>query len=200
MKKVNNNHFEPSLSKYLDDSISNVGGDEDYNVDGDDSNIDGDDYSNARGGGGGGRRGGGGGGMRMGGGGRVARLGGGGSVPRLGGGGIARSVSPVTRHTNYVRRNYNRYYGGGWGWGAYPIGVYPPVAYYYDVENPKTIKITKKGLKYLKKHPKGVNGYFLNAIKDGNSYNETKLKESLQVADFERLMSWMHGNKFIDFI
>ncbi len=191
MKKANNNHFEPSLSKYLDDSISNIGGDDDSNIDGDDSNVDGDDYSNARGGrgGGGGFRRGGGGGVRMGG------------VPRLsGGGGIARSVSPVTRHTNYVRRNYNRYYGGGWGWGAYPVGIYPPIAYYYDAENPKTIKITKKGLNYLKKHNKGVHGYFLNAIKDGNSYNETKLKDSLQVADFERLMSWMHGNKFIDFV
>lgn len=172
---MKNTHIEfENLGKHLDDSISNFGGNEE-------SNIDGDEYSNARGGG---FRRGGGGGMRMGGGGR-----------RFGGGGA------VARHTNYVRRNYNRYYGGGWGWGyPYAVGVYPPVAYYYDAENPKTIKITKAGLDYLKKHNKGVHGYFLNAIKDGNSYNETKLKDSLQVADFERLMSWMHGNKFIDFV
>jgi len=45
--KNNNTHFEPSLSKHLDESISNVGGDDDLNIDGD-SNIEG-DYSNARG-------------------------------------------------------------------------------------------------------------------------------------------------------
>jgi hypothetical protein len=167
-----------NLGKHLDESLSNFGGE-------DDSNIDGDDYSNARGGGGGGRRGGGGG--RMG--------GGGGGGRRFGGGGA------VARHRNYVRRNY---YGGGygWGWGGYPygVGIYPPIAYYYDAENPKTIKVTKAGLEYLKKNPKGVNGYFLTAIKDGNTHNEATLKDSLQLSDFNRVMSWMHGNKFIDFV
>lgn len=166
-------HIEfENLGKHLDESLSHISGDDEL------LNAEGDEYSNA----GGRRGGGGGGGMRIGGG------------RRFGGGGA------VARHTNYVRRNYNRYGWGGGYWGyPYAVGVYPPVAYYYDAENPKTIKITNKGLAHLKK-AKGVHAYFLNSIKDGNSINETKLKDSLQLKDFERVMSWMYGNKFIDFV
>lgn len=136
------------------------------------SNIDGDDFSNVRGrrGGGGGRR------VVM-----VRR-------PRV--------SNPVRRHVNYVRRNYNRYYNNY----PYAVGVYPPVAYYFDVENPKRIRITKKGLQYIRKKSKGVYPYFLSAIKNGMVYDEITLKNSLKLADWNRIIGWLYGNKLIDFV
>lgn len=117
---------------------------------------------------------------------------------RRGGGGGRRVVmvrrprvsNPVRRHVNYVRRNYNRY-------GGY---VYPPVVYYFDVENPKRIRITKKGLQYIRKKSKGVYPYFLSSIKNGMVYNEVTLKNSLKLADWNRIIGWLYGNKLIDFV
>lgn len=142
-------------------------------------------FSNARGGGG--RRGGGGGrgGVRMATPRRVAPVRR--SAPRR------RPVNPVRRHINHVRRNYN------WGY-PYAVGVYPPVAYYYDIEHPKRIKITKKGLSYLKKSKKGAYQFLLENIKNGLVYNETLLKNSLKISDFERVVGWLRYNGMIRFV
>lgn len=96
------------------------------------------------------------------------------------------------RHVNYVRRNYNRFY-------AVPYAV-TPVAYFYDVQHPKRIVITKKGLEYIKKHNKGAYPYFLSAIKTGNVYDEGTLKNSLKLGDWNRIVGWLYGNKLIDFV
>lgn len=96
------------------------------------------------------------------------------------------------RHVNYVRRNYNRFY-------AVPYAV-TPVAYFYDVQHPKRIVITKKGLEYIKKHNKGAYPYFLSAIKSGNVYDEGTLKNSLKLGDWNRVVGWLYGNKLIDFV
>lgn len=208
--KKNNTHFEHShMKKHLDDSISNVGGDEDYNVDGDDSNIDGDDFSNARGGGGGGRggfggRGGGGfrsGGFRSGG----FRSGGFRSGSFRSGGGFRRGGVGF-RHGGGGRGWGRRggYYGNlwGWGWGYYPFLVYPAYDYYYDVLNPRHIKITPKGLKYLSLNPTtNIYTYYLNAIKDGSLFDETDLYGRLNLGqDYNEVVGWLYGNKLIEFV
>jgi len=109
------------------------------------------------------------------------------------------------RHINYVRRNLGRTY---WGY-PYAVGVVPATAYYVDNVNTNTnpapvnngdIKITKLGLKYLKKNPKGVNSIFLSYIKSGNRFDAVKLKKELQLKDFNRVVSFLNGNKFIEII
>jgi hypothetical protein len=97
------------------------------------------------------------------------------------------------RHVNYVRRNYNRFYN-------VPYAVYPPPIYYFDVEHPKRIVITNKGLGYIRKHNKGAFPIFLSAIKNGLIYNEITLKNSLKIADWNRVVGWLYGNKMIDFV
>lgn len=108
-------------------------------------------------------------------------------------------------HINYVRRNLGRTY---WGY-PYAVGVVPATALYVDNVNTNTnpapvnngdIKITKLGLKYLKKKPKGVNSIFLSYIKSGNRFDAVKLKKELQLKDFDRVVSFLNGNKFIEII
>jgi len=102
------------------------------------------------------------------------------------------SRTPVRRHVNYVRRNYNRFY-------TYPVAV-APVVYYYDVQRPKRITITQKGLRYLSKHSKGEHVFLLGNIKNGLVYDETLLKNSLKIADFNRVVGWLYGNRMIKFV
>jgi hypothetical protein len=111
-------------------------------------------------------------------------------------------------HINYVRRNLGRtYYGGGYGYGyPYAVGVIPATALYVDNINTNPpaisgdIKITKRGLKYLKKHPKGVNGIFLSYIKSENRFDAAKLRKELQLKDFNRVVGFMNSQKLIEII
>lgn len=98
------------------------------------------------------------------------------------------------RHVNYVRRNYNRFYN-------YPVVVNPvPVVYLYDAAHPKKIKITDKGLNYLKKHNKGAYALLLSTIRTGLVYDEGNLRNSLKFGDWNRVISFLYGNKLIDFV
>ncbi len=178
----NNTHFEHGhLGKHLDDSLSH-------------SHIDG-DFSNARGGGGGGR---GGGGFRGGRGGGGGFRGGRGGGFRRGGVGFRRGA---------VGRGWGRrggYYGGlyGWGWGYYPFLVLPAYDYSYDILNPRHIRITEKGSKYLSLNPtQNIYTYYLSALRNGSLQDETDLYGRLNLGeDYNKVVGWLYGNKLIDFV
>lgn len=171
--KKNNTHFEHShMRKHLDDSLSNVGGDEDLNVDGDDSGIDGDDFSNARGGRGGFRR---------------------------GGGAVVRHRNYVRRNFN---RGYGwggwGYPVGVYPATALYVDDTANTAPAPNITG--DIKITKLGKAFLKKNPKGVNGVLLSYIKSGNRFDAEKLNKELQIKDFNKVIRFMNKSKFIEII
>ncbi len=111
----------------------------------------------------------------------------------------------VRRHINYVRRNLGRTYYGY----PYAVGVVPATALYLDANDNNApapsaisgdIKITKRGLKFLKKNSKGVNGIFLSYIKSGNRFDAVKLKKELQLKDFDRVVGFMNAQKLVEII
>jgi len=134
------------------------------------------DYSNVRGGRGGGRRGG---GRRS-----FARR-----PPRRG----SFHGSTAKKQLNYVRRNYNRF---GYGY-AYPV---PTLIYVYDESTqPKQrlIKITRKGIIYLRRNNKDALSYFLSAIANGATYDDVTLRKTLGLNNWNELINKLYRNGLI---